>query len=184
MVIRDKIYTIADFEDFIRQHPNRLYELIHGEIVEKVPTQEHGVIAARITARLTVFVEDNELGFVAVEARHRPFDDDYNDRLPDVSFTAGVDKPVVKKGAVPSMPDLAVEIKSPDDTYRQMRETADFYLANGCKTVWLVFPERKTIEIRRLNQAPVTLKADDTLTGHDTLPGFSMAVHSIFKGLD
>ena len=182
MVIRDHIYTIHTFEEFIAQQPNRLFELVHGEIVEKLPTQEHGILAARLAARLTVFVEDNNLGRVAVEARHSPPDDDYNDRLPDVSFSADYD-PVVKKGAVKKMPTLAIEIKSPDDSYRQMRETADFYIANGCQVVWLIFPERQTIEIHRLNHTPQTLTEADVLDAPDILPDFSLALNYLFKDL-
>src|SRR5690349_14768880 len=124
MVIQDKTYTVEEFEIFLNQHPRRLFELVYGEIIEKLPTEEHGIIAARLTARLTVFVEDHNLGRVAVEARHRVLDDDFNDRLPDISFSAEHKRPVIKQGAVPQMPDLAIEIKSPTDTYRQMRETA------------------------------------------------------------
>ncbi|MCI0709991.1 MAG: Uma2 family endonuclease [Chloroflexi bacterium] len=182
MVIRDQLYTIHTFEDFIAHQPNRLFELVHGEIVEKLPTQEHGVLAARLAARLTVFVEDHNLGRVAVEARHRPPDDEYNDRLPDVSFSAGYD-PLVKKGAVEKMPALAIEIKSPDDSYRQMRETADFYIANGCQLVWLIFPELKTIEIHRLNHAPQTLTETESLTAPDILPGFTLPLSYLFKDL-
>ena len=48
-------------------------------------------------------------------------------RLPDVSFIAG-ERPVVKKGSIPQMPDLAVEVQSPDDSPADMRAEAAFYL--------------------------------------------------------
>lgn len=42
MVLGDKTYTIAEFEDYIMQHPDRLFELIDGRIVEKVVGRKHG----------------------------------------------------------------------------------------------------------------------------------------------
>jgi hypothetical protein len=41
MPVKQKLITIAKYEAFLSEHPNGLYELIHGEIVEKVTTQEH-----------------------------------------------------------------------------------------------------------------------------------------------
>jgi len=43
-----------------------------------------------------------------------------------VSFVADLSKEVIRKGAALFMPDLAIEIKSPDDSFKKMRETARF----------------------------------------------------------
>src|SRR5207247_897771 len=102
-----------------------------GEIVEKVVTQQHGIIAAFIATEISLYLRQHRIGRVAVEVRYRAPDDQENDRLPDVSFTRDLDRPVSEVGAVPYMPDLAVEIKSPDDTYKGMREKARYYLAKG-----------------------------------------------------
>ncbi len=88
---------------------------------------------------------------------------------------------MVTKGAVPRFPDLAVEVKSPGDSYRQMREKAAYYLANGTKLVWLVYPEKRLVEVYRADGDIQILTGDDTLDGGDVLPGFSMTVSDIFK---
>lgn len=181
MTIEQKLITLAQFEDFLKQHPNGLYELIHGEILEKVPTQEHGVIATKIAARLLVFMEDNGVkGHVAVEARFSPVNDDHNDRLPDVSVHL-TDQPAVKAGAVDGMPNLAVEIKSPNDTYVGLRDKAAYYIENGCKIVWLVYPEKKIVEVYQSQKDLDILLVGDTLKGHDVLSGFSLPVSSLFS---
>ena len=113
MVVEKKLYTVAEFEAFLAEPENRdrLFELINGEIVEKMPTEEHGMIAAEIARLLGNFVKPKKLGRVAVEARHRVEKDNHNDLLPDVSFTSQERMlPLVTQGAVPQMPDLAVEI--------------------------------------------------------------------------
>lgn len=175
-----QLKTIADFDAFLQEHPDRLYELINGEIVEKVPTEEHSLIAGNIFAELRAYVKPRDLGRVAFEVRRQIPDDKHNARLPDVEFTSK-DRllPVVKEGAVLQMPDLAVEIKSPSDTYIGLREKAIYYLKNGSSLVWLVYPEKQQIEVHT-DDAVHTLNMDDTLNGGDVLPDFELAVADVF----
>ena len=180
MVLREQIYTIQDFETYIAQHPERLFELIHGEIVEKVPTEEHGTIVLNIGAEIRAYLKKNRIGRVTTEARHRPSRDLHNDRLPDVSFRRTKEE-AVKQGAVEEMPDLAVEVKSPTDTYKQMREKADFYLANGTRMVWLVYPEKQTVEVYQTGQTMQSLSESDSLSGGDVLPNFTLSLVEIFE---
>lgn len=183
MTTQERLYTVEEFEQIIAlpENTERLLELVNGEIVEKMPTEEHGIIVLRIGARILVLAESNKLGRAGVEIRHRNPEDRYNDRLPDISFTVDTTTPVVTKGAVPRFPDLAVEVKSPDDSYRQMRDKAAYYLANGAKLVWLVYPEKRLVEVYPVEGDIQILTGDDTLDGGDVLPGFSMTVSDIFK---
>ena len=183
MAIQSRLYTVTEFEQILAQPENseRLLELVNGEIIEKMPTEEHGIIVLRIGSRLLVFVEANNLGRVGVEIRHRNPDDEYNDRLPDVSYSADTTNPVVTKGAVLRFPDLAVEVKSPTDSYRLMREKAAYYLANGVKLVWLVYPEKRIVDVYHADGEIQMHDENDSLGGDDVLPGFSMPVSDIFK---
>jgi len=175
-----KLKTITEFEVFLQEHPNGLYELINGEIVEKLPTEEPSLIAGNIFAELRTHVKANDLGRVAFEVRRRIPDDEHNARLPDVEFTSK-DRllPVVREGAVPQMPDLTVEIKSPTDTYIGLREKAIYYLKNGSQLVWLVYPDKKQVEIHTRDSVH-TLYIDDTLDGGDVLPDFKLSVADMF----
>jgi Uma2 family endonuclease len=172
--------TTETFEEFLATHREGLYELIDGEIVEKMVTEEHGGIALNIGSALHAYLKKNKIGLASVEARYAPVGDKYNDRLPDVSFRR-TDAPRVKKGAVQGMPDLAVEIKSPDDSNKQMRATADFYIANGAKMVWLVFPDKKLVEVHRPDGNYETYLEGDTISGGELLPDFSITVAEIFE---
>lgn len=181
MAIQEKRITIAQYEAFLRENPGGLYELIDGEIIEKMVTQEHGVIAVNIATEIKIYLRQKSIkGHVAVEARFRPKDDDKNDRLPDISVHL-TDKAAVTKGAVEGLPDLAIEIKSPDDTYRFMRAKADFYLENGCKLVWLIFPDKHIVEVYEKDKDIDILQLDDTLDGSNVIPDFELAVATIFE---
>lgn len=183
MVIDTKHFTIADFEEFINHTENsdRQFELIHGEIVEKVPTEEHSMYVANIYDALRDFVKPRSLGRVLFEVRRQIPGDEHNARLPNVEFTSTSRLlPVTWQGAVPQMPDLAVEVKSPSDTYVKLREKAVYYLQNGAQMVWLVFPDKQVIEVYT-HDAPVkVLGTDDILDGGDVLTGFRIAVRDIF----
>lgn len=100
-VSREKLYTVGEFEDYIAQPENadRLLELVNGEIVEKMPTQEHGVIAGNIFAPIWIYSRDHSVGRVGQEVRHSVEDDDKNARLPDVSYYMDASKPIVRQGA-------------------------------------------------------------------------------------
>lgn len=180
MAIQKQRISIEEFEAFLAAHPKGLYELIQGEIVEKVPTQEHGVIATKISARLLVFMEDNHIqGHVAVEARFRAVDDKNNDLLPDVSVHLTT-APVVGKGAVTGMPDIAVEIKSPDDSIPEMREKASYYLKKGSRLVWLVYPEKRLVEVYQHDGGIEILTEEDNLDAGTVLPDFRLPVKNLF----
>jgi len=176
-------HTIEDYERFIAlpENSDRLFELINGEIVEKMPTEEHGYIQLNLGSEMRAHAKANKLGRVTAEARHKTPDDRHNTRLPDIAFTSTERVlPLVKQGAVPQMPDLVVEIKSPNDSLRKLREKAAYYIANGAKLVWLVLTDKRLIEIYRANGDVDVLTENDTLDGEDVLPGFKLPVREVF----
>ena len=174
-------YTVEEFEQLFTQaeYGDRLLELIHGEVVEKMPTEEHGVVASNIVFTLRSYVQIHKSGRVGVEVRHRIPADEWNSRMPDVSYSTAR-RAMVTKGSVPTMPDLAVEVQSPDDTIKEMREKATYYLANGAKLVWLVYPRKRIVEVYDANGEIDILHEGETLSGEDVLPGFTLPVIDIF----
>lgn len=181
-----KPLTVEEFEAFAESAQNRyrLLELIHGEVVEKMPTEEHGIVAGKFILFLGNFIEENDInGYLGVEIRHRRPGDKYNSRLPDVSYRAAT-TPVVKKGSVPQMPDLAIEIQSPDDKPRDMRATAEYYLKNGAKLVLLAYPPARTIEKCTLNADGLlevqSFGEEESIDGDIVIPGLKLPVRKIF----
>ena len=180
VLTREQLYTVDEFEELLKlpENAGRLLELIDGEIVEKMPTEEHGSIALNIGAELRAYLRTIRKGIAGTEVRYQTGKDERNSRLPDISIRIA-NRPLVKDGAVIGMPDLAVEIKSPDDSLKEMREKAEYYLANGTQIVWLVYPHQRCVEVYTLDTIEL-LCADDVLTGGDLLPDFSLSVAEIF----
>jgi Uma2 family endonuclease len=179
MVFQDRPYTITEYEQLLAEHPDRRFELIHGEIVEKMPTQLHAAIVGLLTHFLIGFLRQNPIGHALVEARYRLPGDDQNDRIPDLSFISQNKGALVKEGPAPYMPDLAVEVQSPGQSDRLMADKAAYYLANGSRMVWLVYPDRRLVEVLTADDRHL-LTDTAAIDGGAVLPGFSLAVSEIF----
>lgn len=180
MAIQQGIYTVEEFEHIAAAPENaeRLLELIDGEIVEKVPTEEHGLIAMNIGAALHAYAVQHKTGRVVMEVRHHVPGDEHNTLIPDISYRAG-QTPLVKKGSVPQMPDLAVEIKSPDQALKHRNAKARYYLVHGTQIVWLVLPEQQLIEVYTAEDEFI-LNETNSLSGGDLLPNFALPIDAVF----
>lgn len=178
----DTPITAAVFEEFITQPGNekRRFQLINGVIIEMSPTQWHGIIAGVIHGEIYIYLKTHPIGWVMTETSYQLPDDDSNIYIPDVSFIVGRETPIVTKGKVSKMPDLAVEVKSPTNTYKLLREKADYYMQHGTQIVWLIDPDKKQVEVYTPAADPNTLTVKDTLNGGSVLPDFTLCVKDIF----
>ena len=78
------------------------------------------------------------------------------------------------------VPDLAIEVVSPNDTVPEVNDKAKMWVASGVKLVWVVWPRWHTVEIFRPGENVVELSGDAILEGQDILPGFSTPITGIF----
>lgn len=179
MAFRDRAYTTSEYEAIAAQHPDRRLELINGEIVEEMPTQLHAAIVSLINFFVMLYLREHPIGYALAEARYRLPDDNENDRVPDFSFISTAKGPLVKQGAAPYMPDLAVEVQSPGQSDRFMSDKATYYLAHGTRMVWLVYPDRRLVEVLTPDERHL-LTEDAVINGGAVLPGFSLPVKDIF----
>jgi Uma2 family endonuclease len=172
--------TAAQFDSFLNQPENasRRFELIHGEIIEKMPTQLHAYIIQMLSGFLFVFLRQNSLGHALIEARYRIPGSDL-DLIPDLSFVAKGHGPLVQSGPAPYLPELVIEAQSEGQSDRFMLDKALLYLAHGTQMVWIIYSTRQIIEVFTPTERYL-LTIHDMLTGFEVLPGFSVAVREIF----
>lgn len=178
---KEREFTIDEFEELLvlPENSERLLELIDGRLREKTSTtEEHGELEGIIGTALLAFVRPRKSGRVTLEARHKMPRDRRNSRLPDVSFISG-QRPRVTKGSIPQMPDLAVEVKSPDESLKSLRAKADYYMAHGTRLVWIVDPAKQIVIVLTPDSEDIKL-IDETLDGDNVLPGFTPPVRDIF----
>ena len=161
------------------------YELVGGRLVRvNPPNHEHGRIALDLGAELRRVVRANDLGHVVVESGYTLTRNPDTVRGPDVSFVrkGRPNYPPASAFFVGS-PDLAVEVRSPDDTIAELLGKAAEYLDAGAELVWIVDPEDATVRVLRRGAAMVTLGANDVLEGATTVPGFQLPLGELFAPL-
>lgn len=184
MVVQQKLITVAEYERFADSPENvdRRFELIHGEIVEKMPDLVHAWIITQLVWHFVGYLKEHPIGKAFVEARFELPNDKRNARIPDLSYIAGGDVKLMHR-AVPFMPDLAVEVQSPSQSPKLMGDKADYYLANGTKVVWLIYPDKRLIEVLTPDDR-YFLTEEDVLDGGELLPDFRVAVKDILPNPD
>jgi Uma2 family endonuclease len=181
MAVQEKRYTLAEFHEFSERPENkdRLFELIRGEIVEKMASFTPSRIAARVLRYMDTFADEHNLGYVTGADGSYILSEDY-EFMPDVGYISKARLPQEPERQVEGPPDLAVEVKSPTDSKRELRQKAEVYLRFGTKMVWLVFPDEKCVEVYVPDKDVLEFTIDDILDGGEVLPGFKLPVRAIF----
>lgn len=159
-------------------------ELVRGEVIPMSPAgMEHGKISISIAIRLGIYCLKSNAGKVfgtdsGVVIRTHPD----TVRAPDVYFIVRERLPKEKITAYcPIIPDLCVEVMSPDDHWPELMRKVKEYLGAGVKLVWVVVPPDRTVHVFQAN-VPVIIKGEiDTLDGGSVLPGFECAVSELFE---
>lgn len=160
-------------------------ELIRGVLCETMPPGlDHGEIVINIGFLLKQFLQTHRLGRVmggdpGIWIERSPD----TVRAPDIAFyTLERLPPGVKTpGYSELIPDMVVEVVSPNDRPTQVNDKAEMWLRRGVRLVWVVWPDRGTVEVYSPTQRVVELSDDAMLEGGDILPGFSTPVTSIFE---
>jgi Uma2 family endonuclease len=184
MVIQPKV-TAEEFEASIAlpENSDQLFELIDGEIVEKVPSNPYAsYIAQVISFFIQQFLRERGIdGYVTAEAGGFVIDGERY--APDVAYlSVDRDSDLACKGDNQIPPDLAVEVETntTTETERRLRRKVLHYRDAGV-ILWVVYPETKEVEVYTPNQPTQQLTVDDVLDGGDVLPGFKLAVKDIFR---
>ncbi len=159
-------------------------ELIYGEIVMMSPAGvPHGMVALRIGRFLGEFVDLHDLGIVL--AAETGFQIERNPdlvRAPDASFIRKSRLiEGLPKGFFAGVPDLAVEVVSPNDSKREVAEKVNMWLAHGTQIVWVADPTPMTVVINRVGQNPRTLGLQNEIRDEPLLPGFVLPLAKVFK---
>ena len=103
-------------------------------------------------------------------------------RAPDVAFitTERLQGVGEIEGYWNGAPDLAVEVLSPHDRVSEVEERVAEWLKAGSRQVWVVSPQLRSVMVYYSLSNIVAVTEQQTLTGADLLPGFSLAVKDIF----
>ena len=182
-----RLLTVADLAALPSELPSGtvLYELENGRLIIMAPPGDvHGAVECNLSTELKVQGDRRGLGKsrcgeVAVILWRDP------DRVvgADAAFIANSSLPIrlSREGYLETIPDLVVEVRSPNDTQPAVLRKVRDYLTAGVRVVWVADPQAQTITAHRRDQEPQVFVAADTLTVEDVIPGFRVLVQDMFE---
>jgi Uma2 family endonuclease len=174
--------TAKEFEKF---NPEWRYDLICGELrpMPPMPGYEQGVITADFALEAGSYVKQHRLGkCFAAETRFLIERDPDTAIGPDWAFIARERLPQpVPKGFAAIVPDAVLEVRSPSDTPKEAREKVARWLAAGVRLVWELNPKTRVLTVYRPETEPQSLGIEDTLSGEEVLPGFTLPLRRLFE---
>jgi Uma2 family endonuclease len=159
----------------------RHYELVDGELKEKIVGTRASFVATQIGARLNAALYPR-IGFAATEVMVYCFTKPNHGRKPDVAYVRfeRMNHRSIPEGDLHLAPDLAVEVLSPGNTGLEVEEKLNEYLESGVAMVWIVNPDRRTIRIYWNNDRTKLFHANDVIENEPLLRGFVLKVGEVF----
>jgi Uma2 family endonuclease len=155
-------------------------ELICGEVISvPPPAHQHDIIRGNILQSLIAYVLANPSVGMKVLPDIAFVISGSSIFVPDVNVVAIERLSELVQKYVPGAPDLAIEVVSPNDTVIRLKEKIDSYLANGSRSVWIVFPKARSVMVYT-RESVRELKGDQSITD-PLLPGFSIPVAAFFE---
>ncbi len=109
-------------------------------------------------------------------------------RAPDVAWV----RPERLKGLTkkqwdefaPLCPDFVLELRSPSDSLRVLREKMEEYMEQGAQLGWLLDPKTRRVSIYRPGEPVETLDDPVTISGEPVLPGFTLNVRELWEEME
>jgi Uma2 family endonuclease len=160
------------------------WELANGRlIVMPLPGDIHGAVEANVVGELKIQGEKPghgkvRCGDVGIILWRNP------DRVvgADAAFIALTSLPIKlsKEGWLETIPDLVVEVRSKNDTWKEVLDKVADYLYAGVRLVWVIDPKKEIVTAFRPARKPKVFKKTDSLTADDIIPGFRMLVADVF----
>ena len=179
--VGQRLYTAEDLYELIQS--GERYELVKGELREMPPVgEEHGGQAGTLHVYFGHHVLTNKLGRVfAAETGFVLARNPDTVRAPDLAFIARERLPgKLSPRYSEIIPDLVAEVVSPNDSWSEVVEKVQEWLAAGVRIVWVVDPASRTITVYRSLQEVHVLTEADLLDANDVAPGFSLPIAQIF----
>jgi Uma2 family endonuclease len=181
--------TAAEFtgpvSEILLSSDNAYFTVIDdGQPVERPPM---GAEADQIMVILIVMIQAHAAGKIGLcftgHCGYQIFPDQPNlVRFPDVSFIRNGRLPgnKIPRGYVEVVPDLVVEVVSPNDIAENVERRLIEFLRAGVPLAWMIYPLTKQVYVFHQGPASLRLGEGDILDGEDVLPGFSCPVKSLF----
>jgi Uma2 family endonuclease len=79
----------------------------------------------------------------------------------------------------PICPDFIIELRSPSDEFKYVKNKMNVWIKNGCRLAWFIDPIEKIALVYRPQQTVREYSFTEKLIGEDVLPGFELALSKL-----
>ncbi len=164
-----------------------LYEIVDGQYEELPPmSTQASIVASRLVGELRVFVKARRLGEVVSETLFGLTPKSRRKHRPDAAFVSydrwPEDRLAPTTDPWPVVPELVIEVVSPNDIAESLQEKVKEYLTAGVQIVWLVYPRLGwVVAYESIHKMRGFTIADD-LDAEPLLSGFRLPMRELFSG--
>jgi Uma2 family endonuclease len=179
IIDKSKDWTVAEFLQL--EESNLPCELINGEVfMSPAPNLIHQVVSSNLNDVLKAYARETD-GFAA----YSPFDvylDNKNVFQPDLLYLLKENRARLFEKGLRGAPDLAVEIISPSNSFRDRNQKKRLYEKFGVKEYWIIDPANRTIEIYDFgtSENPALYLAEEGEVTSGLLPGLTFKFEELF----
>ena len=175
--------TRISAEEFLYLPEGEGHELVDGELVEVGMGFDSSWIGGELHRRMANFVLERGLGITAPqETGIQVWPDRPNlVRKPDAMFIRAGRMPAPRpQGWLRVVPDLVVEVISPNERAEVIEQKLIEYRRASVPLVWVLYPSSRTAHVFRADRSYTELGPEDVLDGEDILPGFRCPLAELF----
>lgn len=152
-------------------------EYVDGVVLQKpMPNKAHRALIEEVIFQIGLYRRRHG-GSAGPEGRIR-MPDGSGFRLPDTSYWAPG-----RDDGDDSVPSLAVEVRSPDQTMAELRRKCRSFRENGVDVCWLIDPQSRTVEVFE-GDRDAEVAIGDAALETPVMPGFRLALKDLFAVLD
>jgi Uma2 family endonuclease len=180
--------TDEEFAEFCSEHPDLFFETTaEGELIVMPPPYSlTGIRQGKIYAQLNRWAELEGHG-VAGEANTAFVLPSGARRSPDAAW---IRKERIRR-LDPKMlqrywhlcPDFVIEVRSPTDRVRTLREKMREWMDNGAQLGWMLDPENRTVEIYRPHGEVELRSNPESVAGEGPVEGFVLNLAPVWDPL-
>ena len=152
-------------------------EYVDGVVLQKpMPNKAHSRLVKRLILAIAAY-EARHGGQSGPEQRVR-LRDGTGYRLPDTAYWAPG-----RDDSDDSLPSVAIEVRSPDQTLESQRRKCRAFRRNGVDVCWLIDPTSRSVEVFEGPRDGERLAAGGELST-PVMPGFTLTLEELFAVLE
>jgi len=168
-------------------------ELVRGRLMVREPASyRHGVVAGRVLLRIGAWLEQDRVArgaseplgdVLAAETGFTLSRKPDTVRAPDVAYVRAERRPTRLRGFPELAPDLAVEVRSPDDSAGEVLAKVSDWLTAGTQLVWVIDPARRSAQQFAADGTVRLVSQHEELSAAPVLDGLRLSLADLLANL-